>query len=136
MGRIRLVVLVLGLLAIAGVLFGEYEIKGKDVYPVSRPIAKIYAHRLGYKIVFQKDNSDFGVMYVPMSWFRAAGGKGEIIWGQNATYPTFTAFYIDGKFDHIRLYLLKNLDDPTWGTLSASQTEEAKFDTDSLDVKF
>ncbi len=63
MGRIRALVLVLALLAVAGVLFGEYEVRGKDVFPVSRSIAKIYAHRLGYKIVFQKDNSDFGVFY-------------------------------------------------------------------------
>jgi hypothetical protein len=136
MGRNKAVALVVALLMVAGALFADYEVRGSDVFPVSRQIARIYAHRLGYKIVFQKDNSDFGVFYVPMEWFRTAGGKGEIVWGTSVSYPTFTAFYVDGKFDHIRLYLLKNLSDPTWDILSASEAEEKRFDIDTLDISF
>ena len=136
MGRIRALVLVVALLAVAGALFGDYQVSGKDVFPVTRPIAQVYAHRLGYKIVFQRGGSDFGVFYVPLDWFRVAGGKGEIVWGQDPSYPTFTAFYVDGKFDHIRLYLLKNFNDPTWSVLSASEAEEKRFSVDTLEIKY
>jgi len=106
MGRIRALAFVVALLMVAGVLFADYEVIGKDVFPVSRQIATIYAHRLGYKIVFQRDKADFGV------------------------------FYVDGKFDHIRLYLIRNFNDPTWAVLSANQTEEKLFDIDTLDIAY
>lgn len=136
MRRIRAAVVFLLLLAGAGVLFADYEVRGKDVYVVNRPIAKIYAHQLGYKIVFMRENSDFGVFYVPLSWFGTAGGRGEVVWGMDPAYPTFTAFFIDGKFDHIRLYLIRNLEDATWSVLKASEAEEKMFDVETLDIKY
>jgi len=136
MRRIRVLFLLALFLAAAGVLFAEYEVRGKDVFLVNRPIAKIYAHKLGYKVVFLKENSDLGIFYVPLSWFGTAGGHGEIVWGSDAAYPSFTAFYVDGKFDHLRLYLLKSLDDPSWAVLNASDAESKKFDVETLDIKY
>jgi hypothetical protein len=136
MRRIRALAIVTLLLVTAGVLFAEYQVTGKDVYVVNRPIAKVFAHKLGYKIVFLKENYDFGVIYVPLTWVEKAAGPCEIVWGSDPAYPSFSVFYVDGKFHHIRLYLLRNLDDPTWAVLAPAENEEKKFSTDTLDIKY
>ena len=136
MRRTRAVLVVAILLAVAGQLFAEYQTIGKDVFVVNRPIVTIYAHRLGYKVVFLKESSAFGQFYIPLGWFGRAGGKGEIVWGEDPAYPTFTAFYVDGKFNHIRLYLLRNLEDPSWAVLTPTVAEEKKFETETLDIKY
>lgn len=136
MRRIRVLFLFALFLAAAGVLFAEYTLSGKDAFFVNRPIAKIYAHKLGYKVVFLKENSELGVFYVPLTWFGTAGGHGQIVWGADPAYPTFSAFYVDGKFSHIRLYLLRSLEDPSWAVLKPSEAEEKKFSVDTLDIKY
>jgi len=136
MKRVATALIVLVLFGITFSLFAEYNVKGDDVFPVHRHIAMIYAHRLGYKVVFVRGNSDFGVVYVPMKWFGKAGGKGEIVWGNERSYPAFTAFYIDGEFSHIRLYLKKSLSDLTWAVLRASEAERKRFDVDTLEIEY
>jgi hypothetical protein len=136
MRRIRVLCLLGLLFATVGVLFADYEVRGKDVFAVSRSIAKIYASRFGYKVLFYKGSTDIGVFYVPLEWFEKAGGKGEIVWGGDTSYPTFTAFYMDGKFSHIRLYLISDIKDPTWDVLSASDAEQKKFEIDTLEIKY
>ena len=136
MKRAVLVLFAVILFGIALPLFAEYTVQGEDVYPVYRHIAMIYAHRLGYKIVFIRGNSEFGVVYVPLDWFGKAGGMGEIVWGDERSYPAFTAFYVDGEFHHIRLYLKRNLSDPTWAVLRASSEEQARFDVDTLEIEY
>jgi hypothetical protein len=136
MPRNRTLALVTLFLALTGGLYAEYQIAGKDVFPVTRPIVKVYAHRLGYKIIFQRENTDFGVFYVPMAWFGQAGGKGEIVWGVNPAYPAFTAFYVDGAFSHIRLYLITNPSDATWSVLAATEAEEQQFQVDTLTIAY
>lgn len=136
MRRIRTLVIATILFAVAGSVIADYEVIGKDVFPVSMPIAKIYANKLGYKIVFQKENTDVGIFYVPLAWFGKAGGQGEIVWGDDPAYPRFTAFYVDGKFSHIRLYLLRNQSDASWSVLNASEAEEKMFDVDTLKIPY
>jgi hypothetical protein len=136
MKRVAGLLLALVLFGLAVPLFAEYNVKGEDVFPVHRHIAMIYAHRMGYKIVFVRGNSEFGVFYVPLDWFGKAGGKGEIVWGSERSYPAFTAFYVDGEFSHIRLYLKRNLNDITWSVLRASAEEQKMFDVDTLEIEY
>jgi hypothetical protein len=136
MRRIRALVLVAFFLVLAGALFAEYQVIGKDAYVVNRPIVKVFAHKLGYKIIFLKENSGFGVVYVPLTWVYKAGGMAEIVWGTDPAYPSFSAFYVDGKFNHIRLYFLRDLNDPVWAVLVPAAGEEQKFSVDTLQITY
>jgi len=136
MRRIRSVALAGVFLAVASLVLADYQVAGDTVYPVSRPIAKIYAHRLGYKVVFERENGAYGTFYVPMDWFGRAGGMGEIVWGTELAYPKFTAFYVDGKFSHIRLYVQKDQSDQSWGLLRATTEEEQKFQIETLEIPY
>ena len=136
MKKLRIALFITILLGICAPLFAEYNLEGKDVFPVHRAIATIYASRLGYKIVFLRADGEFGSFYVPLKWFGKAGGQGEIVWGSDPAYPSFTVFYVDGKFHHIRLYLLTNLRDLSWGVLHATTEEEKKFDVETLEIQY
>lgn len=99
-------------------------------------IIKIYSHSAGYKVLYLKSNMDLGEFYVPMRWFTGTGGKGEIVWGDQLSYPYFSIFWVDGKFDHIRLYLHKNLDSESWGMLKEASVDEGIFEVEELNLQF
>ncbi|MBN1413284.1 MAG: hypothetical protein JW969_20755 [Spirochaetales bacterium] len=101
------------------------------VFVKTAPILRVLAHELGYKIYYTKHGIDVGVFYIPYSWFSQAGGKGQVIWGKNKAYPYFTIFWVDGKLDHINVYLQENMQHYSWGILNATVTEvKDKFDVD------
>jgi hypothetical protein len=89
----------------------------QDAFVKTVPIAKIYAHPLGYRILYFKSTYEYAEMYVPMKWFSAAIGQAQIVWGNTPGYPYFTIVWADGKFDHIRLYLYDSLQHSSWGEL-------------------
>jgi hypothetical protein len=108
----------------------------RDIYTVSVPIIKIFAHQLGYKIYYLKYDLTLGSFHVPIDWFTSAGGKGTITWGRTDVYPYFSLYWRDKKFFQIRLFLKENLFDESWGVLkvpigearSLFQVEEVALD--------
>jgi hypothetical protein len=46
-----------------------------------------------------------------------------------------TLFYKNGKFDHLRLYVLQDQQDETWGVLSPAEGA-GKFTADDLKIDF
>jgi hypothetical protein len=123
------VLLALGILA-----FGQAQ---PSVYVISMPILKILSHPEGYKVLYMRD-SDMKVdeFYVPYRWMAKSGGKAEIVFGGDPSYPYFSIFYRDGKFDFIRLYVLDNVQDITWGILKKTEASNAAFSEETLDLKF
>ncbi len=99
-------------------------------------IIKIYTHSAGYKILYLKSNMDLGEFYVPMHWFTRTGGKGEVVWGDQPSYPYFSIFWVDGKYDHIRLYLQKNLGSESWGILKEGSVDDSLFKVEELNLEF
>ena len=105
-------------------------------------IVRVYPHRLGYRILYARTNMDLGEMYVPMTWFQydqeAGGvGKGELVIGNDDSYPYFSIFWKNGQFNHIRLYLQENRGHESWGNIPVGSNWDARFDIDTLeDLKF
>jgi hypothetical protein len=114
--------------------FGQEE---PNVYFVSVPILKILSHPQGYKVLYMR-NSDMKVdeFYIPHSWFSKAGGKAEMVFGKDPSYPYFSVFYRDGKFDFIRLYVIDDVKDLTWGILRKTEASNAAFNVETLDIKY
>ncbi len=121
------------LLMLALAAFGQEQPK---VYVTSVPILKIMSHPEGYKVLYMKSDMKVAVFYVPYSWFTQAGGKAEIVLGSDPSYPYFSVFYVDGKFDHIRLYVMENIQDPTWGILRMTEASYSDFNVESLDIEY
>lgn len=106
-------------------------------YYVNVPIEKIYPHRLGYVIIYRKGNTDMATLYVPIAWFTKSDGKGDIIdLNVDKTWPYFSVFYKDGKFDHIRLFLRKDFSHPSWGNLPQGTDIDSKFNIQELNPEY
>jgi len=103
-------------------------------YPVRIDVIKVFSHGDGYKVVYRKGSADVGAVYIPSRWF-VPGGKAELIRAFDPSFPYMTIFYKDGKFDHLRLYVLPDQRDLTWGVLSPSEGV-GKFSSDDLKIEY
>jgi len=91
------------------------------------PISRVYLYQEGYRVVYVKNDLNFGEIFLPISWFTMAGGKGEQVLGDDPAFPYFSVFWKDGEFSHIRLYLKKDLRDPSWGEALYREDIVSKF---------
>ena len=103
-------------------------------YPVRIDVVKVYSHADGFRVIYRTGSSTVSAVYLPSRWF-VSGGKAELVRGHDTSFPYMTVFYKDGKFDHLRLYVLANQTDPTWGILTPSEGA-GKFDSDDLKLEF
>ncbi|MGA2545730.1 MAG: hypothetical protein ABSF43_04235 [Rectinemataceae bacterium] len=103
-------------------------------YPVRIDVVKVFSHSDGFRVIYRKGLSETAAVYLPARWF-VSGGKGELIRANDDSYPYMTVFYKDGKFDHLRLYVLSDQKDQTWGILSPSEGV-GKFDSEDLKLEF
>ena len=111
----------LGLLLLSSTLLWAQDDENKTkMFVKTVPIVRIYQHELGYKIIYYKVGLDAGEFYIPYSWFNMAGGKANIVWGNDIAYPFFSIYWDDGKFDHINFFLMENTDHSSWGYSRAS----------------
>ena len=102
----------------------------ESVYFKTYYITKIYTHPDGYKVRFMKTDLESGIVYIPKTWFEEAGGKAELIWGYGDEYPYFIIFWKNGKFDHIRLFVIENMTHASWGLLIGESGIEEKFNVE------
>ena len=103
-------------------------------YPVRLDIVKVYSHADGYRVIYRKGSAGVADVYIPARWF-VSGGKAELVRGNDPSYPYMTVFYKNGKFDHLRLYVLADQNDSTWGCL-VLRTGAGKFNSDDLKLDF
>jgi hypothetical protein len=103
-------------------------------YPVRVDVVKVYSHADGFRVVYRKGSADIAATYLPARWF-VPGGKAELVRDNDPSFPYMTVFYKDGKFDHLRLYVLSNQRDDTWGILSPAEGA-GKFDSDEFKIEY
>jgi hypothetical protein len=115
----------------------EQSSNPKDAYYKSVPIVKIWAHQLGYKVQFFNSKSSVSTFYVPITWFdKGPLSRAEIIYGNDNSYPYFTVVWVDGKFDHIRLYVLDDYHSQTWGILETATDISPSFNVEDIPREF
>ncbi|QEN08847.1 hypothetical protein EXM22_12930 [Oceanispirochaeta crateris] len=115
--------------------FLSAETTTASVYPKTMAINRIYPHALGYKVDYIKSNRTIGTFYAPISWFQKTAGYGEIAYGTGKHYPYATFYYVDGKIDHFRLYLIEDFNDPSWGHLRGDDNDD-KFNDEELVIEY
>ena len=123
----RTAFLVIFLIFACSVAFAQQSAERK-AYVKTVPIAKVYPHALGYRILYFKSTLEYGEMYVPGSWFKFDGaGRGAVVWGNTNEFPYLAIYYADGKFDRIVLYLHENPTHISWGVLPPGIDLAAQF---------
>jgi hypothetical protein len=103
-------------------------------YPVRIDVVKVFSHADGYRVIYRKGSSDVAALFIPSRWF-TPGGKAELVRDNDPSFPYITVFYKDGKFDHLRLYVLADQKDQTWGILSPAEGA-GKFASDDLKLEY
>ena len=115
-----LIVLAVMCLCFAGPLFAQQssaKSQGSEYYYFSFDIEKIYVHRLGY-IVSYRQGLQTSRAYLPAEWFTDVGGRGEVIMLNTGNeWPSFTVFYKNGEFSHVKLRLRRDRGHLTWGVV-------------------
>ncbi|MCK5153412.1 MAG: hypothetical protein KAQ93_03565 [Spirochaetales bacterium] len=111
-----------------------------EFYVKTLPIVKVYDHTLGYRIVYMKSNFELTAIYIPKEWFRTAAETGEppkaeLVAGKDSAYPYFSVFWKGADFDHIRIYVHIDLNNPTWGDLDPLVDITEKFNVETLKLK-
>ncbi len=124
----KLIGIVVLLLVLGAALYADES----KMFVVTKLITRIYTHRLGFKVVYLKNDLTLGEFYVPMEWFDKAGGKGVLVRGDDPTYPYFSVFWYEGKFHSIKLYVKSDLADETWGSLAYREGIEQEFAVEEI----
>ena len=122
------------ILFLIAVVAGALASETSAFYPVRLDVVKVYSHADGFRVIYRKGSSDVADVYLPARWF-VSGGKAELVRGNDTSFPYITVFYKDGKFDHLRLYVLADQGDQTWGILSPA-AGAGKFNSDDLKLDF
>lgn len=126
---------ILAILLLVGFLLPLFAVES-EYFVKTVLIEKVYPHSKGYRVLYVKSNLQLGEIYLPHSWFYQAGGKGELVYGDDPSYPFFSVFYKDGEFSHIRLYLKRDYNDPSWGVLRNPDQYDDKFNVDTLEIEY
>ncbi len=133
----RRIALVVVLLAVGMSLFAQSRPQDNEsMYVRTIPIIKIFVHQLGYKIFYLTNRGDVDSFYAPMEWFNRAGGKGQITYGLGPQFPYLSIYWVNGKFSHLKLFLIESVQHDTWGVLkepSSQIAERFKVDEPKLE---
>ena len=130
----RFVLIGLLLILVAGFGFGQTSDQ-PEVVIKTVPIVRIYSHTYGYQVFYQRASLDIASFYAPTEWFSSAAGIGQIVYGEGAEYPYFTAIWMDGELKTIRLYVQRNTGHITWGLLRGDNITPETFQV-APDFKF
>ncbi|HPE88093.1 MAG TPA: hypothetical protein P5298_01085 [Spirochaetia bacterium] len=104
-----------------------------DLYPVRVDVSRVYSHAQGYRVVYRKGATSFAEVYIPVEWF-VAGGKGVLLRGTGPQYPYMVVYYRpDGSFSHVKLFVLANMRDASWGVIEGDPGDRFKVDTIKLE---
>jgi hypothetical protein len=132
---VLLTVMTLFALLIAAAAAFPQSQEDPQVFVKTVPIMKVLAHPIGYKVLYLKSSMQIADFYVPYSWFKP-GGRAEVVFGSGQAYPFFSAFYVNGEFDHIKLYLVQSIGHLSWGTMKRSEGDSRNFEIEALNLEY
>ncbi len=133
-----LIAAAVGLLLLASLpVFAQSQTYAKDAYVKMVPLVKVWVHPLGYVAQFFNSKSQVSSIYVPLTWFnKGVESKAELVYGNEPGFPYATIYWVDGKFDHITLYVLNYFSSPTWGVMEAVTDRTSQFNVQDVPLQF
>lgn len=112
-----------------------------DLFVKTVPIYKVYNHKKGFVIVYEKQNMDLHRTFIPYNWFRVSEDetgklRGEVLYGNSPEYPYMSIFWDGGEFSHVRLFLQKTRTDDSWSVLDNPNLYDNSFDIEVMPLEF
>ena len=126
----KMVLLIVLAVFCSGILFAQITTKylESEFYYYNFTIEKIYAHRLGFMVLYRRNGNKTARTFIPHEWFNTIGGKGEIIYlGTGSEWPSMIVYYKNGEFSHVRLRVRRNRLHETWAVIPFNVDADAYF---------
>ncbi len=106
-------------------------------YYVNVPLEKVYPHQNGYMVLYRKSGSVLTRAYLPLKWFSESAGKAELLKLDHGTvWPYMTVYYKEGTFDHVRLFVRREMSHQSWGNLPQGTNLAEEFEIEELKLEF
>ncbi|MCG8480142.1 MAG: hypothetical protein MI724_13675 [Spirochaetales bacterium] len=136
--KISRLLIALALLVVCIPMATSQEQNGEDVslQAVTVYVQRVYPHRLGYMVIYNRSDLYAGEVYLPNRWFTDAGGRAEIIRTHHRSAPYMTVFFMDGEFSHVRLFVQDNPAHISWGALPSDADLTDEFATETIDIVY
>jgi hypothetical protein len=109
-----------------------------DFYYFNFSIERVFAHRLGYVVIYRNGSNQISRTYLPLDWFNAMGGKGAVAYlGSGREWPSMTVYYQNGEFSHVLLRLRRERAHQTWGVIPLNANIDEYFrDIEEVRLEF
>lgn len=107
-----------------------------DYYYVNVQILKIFPHKLGYYVIYRRAGLKTGEYYIPQTWFARTDQRAVLNLTDANIDPYLSIMIKKGEFDHVRVIAAKNINHPTWGTISPGADVGDKFKVEKLALEF
>jgi len=108
-----------------------------EFYYVNVPLEKVYPHQKGYMVLYRKSGSVLTRAYLPLTWFSESAGKAELLKLDHGTvWPYMTVYYKNGAFDHVRLFVRREMSHQSWGNFPQGTSLDAEFEAEDLKLEF
>ena len=136
MKKIALVLLVL-FAATMAVSAQDATANESEYYVTTLYIEKVYATTLGYRIDYRRPSSLLlATSYFPLDWFGTPDSVGKIVYGVDNSLPYVNVYWIGNEVDYFVLYVHRNINDLSWGSLPNDEGLEQAFDVASPQFDF
>lgn len=133
--RIVLFVLIF-LVAAVAVSSQEQGAEQPSMYAINVPVQRVYPHRLGYKVVYNRTDLYPQELFLPGRWFTEAAGRAEIMESLHPSVPYMTVIYRDGEVSHIRLFVHRHRTHRSWGAIPSDRDLREQFASDDLNIRY
>ncbi|MFW5718196.1 MAG: hypothetical protein ACOC0E_12210 [Spirochaetota bacterium] len=129
-----LLVLVIGVSMFASAQARNNE---SELYVTTLYVEKVYPTTLGYRIDYRRQSSLLlATSYLPLDWFGGPDAIGKLVYTDNGAVPFVNVFWRDAEISHFVLYVDRNINALSWGSLPATEGLESRFDLESPEFTF
>ena len=98
-----------------------------EFYYVNTPLDSIYIHRTGYILLYRQANN-LAWTLIPFDWLSDPAGKADMIAiPSGRTWPSFSVYYQNGTFSHVRIYVRRERGHKSWRVVPLTQDLETFF---------
>jgi hypothetical protein len=108
-----------------------------DLYVTTLYVEKVYPTTLGYRIDYRRQSSLLlATSYLPLDWFGGPEALGRLVYADDNAVPFINVFFRDGEVSHFVLYVDRNINSLTWGSLASTDGLEARFNLERPEFRF
>ena len=110
-----------------------------EYYFTTLYIEKVYPSTLGYRIDYRRLNSlSLATAYLPIEWFEGGpDAMAKIVYTSNdEAVPFLNIFWLNAEISHMVLYVDRNMNALTWGSLRNAQGLEERFALEEPEFQF